>query len=148
MPGQKIFGIFLAAVALVAMSAYLMAPAGKFDSVLGGGGDNSTIIVTKDSYGFPLRCSIYTRSLQITLGAGAVQYSPKERVEVIETPTVTVVRLSGKSPEMASAPLIDILGFDAEACARIQERQYDPDMDEFVGPGDDYGHSRPEEDRE
>lgn len=122
------------------------------------------IVVTYDSYGIPLRC----------MKAGGANAHVEQNLDVDHTYVsrsgykinlgrgiaVVDIDLSHESPNPADpresfdgeltrriSEALRPLGLDDAKCDRIQERTFDPEFDEYVGPEDDYGHGRPEDDR-
>jgi hypothetical protein len=109
--------------------------------------ENYYIVVEYDDYRIPVRCAQYTRDIDLDIHpTSRVDYSPAQGVKMTHYGSSLSVAKVDQSHVFSEESAFEALGLTAEACARIQERRFDPDYDEYVGPGDDYGHARPEHD--
>lgn len=139
---QKMVGAILGLIALGGMGVYIM-QAQRADE----GSGPHYIVVDYDDYRIPVRCAQYTRDIGLDVHPMTrVNYSPVKGVTMMDFGTGLAIAKLDRVDETTEAAAFEALGISAEACARIQERLFDPDYDEYIGPGDDYGHARPEHD--
>lgn len=113
-----------------------------------GTNDKSAIVVDYDSYGIPYRCAYYDHDIGLEFHSfDRTSYHPVNDVEVLTFNSgMKVVRFDGQSSE-AEKVAYTTLGLNAESCKQIQARLFDAEYEQYIGPGDDYGHAQPEDDR-